>query len=238
MVTPEGYRLLMEKAVETNADMVQGSVRRTNLNNNAVRLWTRNSGLDLKSKLIGFQSAILRTELLRKYDIKLQPYRVGDDISFMVQVIDHADNIQYIDGIVYEYLIRLVTSKGASAIQMKDFNHYYDEIRWREWTLAYINQSEKLLQSYGTRLGNFCMVMDEQWLSLTDEERDKCFGLLKKIVSYIDWAQETESAKGYLKVDKDTFLRMSQREYTKVLRRQLNFIMPAKAALKKAFRKG
>lgn len=237
MVTPEGYRLLMEKAVETDADMVQGTVRRTNLNNNDVRLWKRSEDIDLKSKLIGFQSAIFRTELLRKYDIKLQPYRVGDDISFMIQVMNHAKNIQYIDGIVYEYLIRLVTSKGASAIQMKDFNHYYDELRWREWTLAYINKSEKLMSEYGNQLGRFCMVMDEQWLSFTEEERDKCFELLKKIVSYIDWEHDEESVKGYLKVDKDSFMQMSQNEYTKVLRRQLKWIMPIKAALKKIVRK-
>jgi hypothetical protein len=81
------------------------------------------------------------------------------------------------------------------------------------------------------------MEMDEQWLSFTDEERNTCFDLLKRIVSYIDWAHDTEHAKGYLKVDKDTFMRMNQSEYTKALRRQLKYIMPVKSTVKKWIRK-
>lgn len=232
MVTPEGYRLLMEKAVETDADMVQGTVRRTNLNNNDVRLWKRSEDIDLKSKLIGFQSAIFRTELLRKYDIKLQPYRVGDDISFMIQVLNHAENVQYIDDVIYEYLIRLATSKGASAIQMKDFKHYYDELQWRVWTLEYINKSQKLMGLYGNQLGRFCMEMDEQWLSFSEEERNQCFRMVQKIVSLIDWEHDSENVKGYIKVEKDRFLKMNQGEYTKQLRWQLKFMMPLKAMLR------
>lgn len=233
MVTPDGYRLLIEKAVETDADMVQGTVRRTNLNNNDVRLWKRSKDIDLKSKLIGFQSAIFRTQLLRDNDIKLQPFRVGDDISFMIQVMNHAKTVEYIDAVVYEYLIRLVTAKGASAIQMKDFVHYYDELRWREWTLAYITKSQTLMQEYGNQLGRFCMVMDEQWLSFTNEEREQCFELLKKIVSYINWETDQESAKGYLKVDKDKFMHMTQAQYTKKLKFQLKYLMPLKAKLRR-----
>ncbi|MGN1167826.1 MAG: glycosyltransferase [Lachnospiraceae bacterium] len=231
MVPADGYKALMEKAIETDADVVQGTVRRTNLNNGEVRLWKRNSESDLKSKTIGFQSAIYRTKLLQQHNIKLQPFRLGDDISFMVQVLNYADKVEYIDTVTYEYLIRPITSAGTSAIQMRDFKHYYDEFRWRAWTLQYINQSEKLMKAYGNDLGRFCMIIDDQWLSLEKQQREDCFVLLKQIVDCINWEQDSENIKGYLKTDLSSFQKMDETSFTKNLKKQLALI-PLKNKIK------
>ena len=43
MVPPDGYRLMMEKAVETDADVVRGVVRRTYSDSGEVRLFHRSA---------------------------------------------------------------------------------------------------------------------------------------------------------------------------------------------------
>ena len=231
MVTPDGYRAMMEKAVETDADVVYGVVRRTNINNNDVKLWKRSEADDIKTKSIGFQGAIYRTEMLQKNNIKLGHYRLGDDMCFMVQVHNYAEKIEYIDTITYEYLIRPAASGEKSAIQMKDFVHYYDEFRWRCWALEYIVKSPKLMERYGNRLATYCPIMDETWLQFTTEEREKCFEKLKRIVKCINWDADNQSPKGFLKVDISKFNAMSEAEYTKALRVEYRCLQPIRKLL-------
>ncbi len=233
MVPPEGYKKLMETAVKTNADIVQGTVRRTNQNTGDVRLWKRKESDGIKTKLIGFQGAIYRTGMLRDNKIQFQPFQMGEDISFVVQALNYADKVQYIENVTYEYLIRPVNAKGKSAIQTLDFSHYYDEFRWRCWVLEYIAGSKKLAQRYEKQLGVFCMIVDERWMELTEEQRKKCFDLLKRIVSCIHWEKDTENIKGYLHVNLGKFNKMGEKEYTKYLYREYKYFRPVKDQIKK-----
>ena len=175
MVPPDGYRLMMEKAVETDADVVRGVVRRTYSDSGEVRLFHRSASDSFMTKLIGFQGAIYRTSMLREHDIKLGPFRLGDDMCFMAQVVHYAKNVQYIDAITYEYIIRPSNSKEASAIQNnnKNFPHYYDDFLWRNWVLRYVREHEDMDRQYGNELGTFCKVIDKSWLDYSREEREK-----------------------------------------------------------------
>lgn len=232
MVPPDAYRKMIEKAMETDADVVQGVVRRTNVNSNDVKLWKRSETDDIKTKSIGFQGAIYRTEMLQKNNIKLGHYRLGDDMCFMVQVLNYADKVVYIDDVTYEYLIRPTTSNEKSAIQMKDFLHYYDEFRWRCWALEYIVKSPKLMEQYGDRLGTYCPIIDETWLTFTVEEREKCFEKLQHIVACINWERDSQNPKGYLKVDVSKFQKMTEAAYTKAIRREYKYIQPVRKLIR------
>ncbi len=235
MVPPDGYRLMMERAAETDADVVRGTVRRTFSDTGDVRLFHRSESDSFMTKLIGFQGAVYKTKMLREHQIRLGEFRLGDDMCFMAQVMNYARKIVYIDDVTYEYIIRPSNSKEASAVQSKtrNFLHYYDEFRWRNWVLSYVSEHKRLKEAYGKELGAFCMVITEDWLAYTKEEREKCFKELKEIVGLIDWEHDTEQPKGYLQTDLKKFLTMDEAAYTKCLRREFRMFRPVKNRIKK-----
>jgi hypothetical protein len=226
---------MMEKAVETDADVVRGVVRRTRADSGEERLFYRSAEDSFMTKLIGFQGAIYRTAMLQEHNIKLGPYRLGDDMCFMSQVVRYAKNVQYIDTITYEYIIRPSTSKEASAIQNnnKNFPHYYDDFLWRNWVLDYVDSHADMKEKYGSELGVFCKVIDASWLDYTKEEREKCFVELKRMVELIDWSRQNVNPKGYLQIEVEKLKGMDESAFTAYLKRQYRFIQPLKAVVKK-----
>ena len=76
-----------EKALETDADYVQGTVRRTNSNTGEVRLWERKDSDNVKTKIIGFQGGIYRTKMLQECGVKFGPFRIGDDTCFALMIL-------------------------------------------------------------------------------------------------------------------------------------------------------
>ena len=235
MVPKDAYRLLMDKAVATHADVIRGTVRRTYSDTNEARLFYRKEDDSFQTKLIGFQGAIYKTSMLQNNHIRLGAYRLGDDMCFMAQVMNYAQTFVYIDDITYEYIIRPANSKSASAIQNnnKNFPHYYDDFCWRRWVLSYVKEQKKLQDKYKDQLGVFCKIIDESWLSYPKEEREKCFELLKDIVGLIDWSIQKEKVKGYIQVDYDKFMTMDEAAYTKYLK----FELGVKRRIKKLLRR-
>lgn len=232
MVKPDAYRILMEKALATDADYVQGTVRRINSNTGDIRLWRRKETDNVKTKIIGFQGGIYRTKMLQDCNIQFQPYRIGDDTSFALMVLHYANKIVYIDDITYEYYIRPLGAKEASAMQQKNFLHYYDDLRWRDWALHFIDASEKLNKMTENDRGEFCMVIDETWLKYNKDEREKCFEVLKDIVSLIDWKHDKTDLNGFLQISPDKLMQMTESEYTKYLKREYQFVRPMKNKIK------
>ena len=239
MVPPDGYRLMMEKAVETDADVVRGVVRRTYSDSGEVRLFHRSASDSFMTKLIGFQGAIYRTSMLREHDIKLGPFRLGDDMCFMAQVVHYAKNVQYIDAITYEYIIRPSNSKEASAIQNnnKNFPHYYDDFLWRNWVLRYVREHEDMDRQYGNELGTFCKVIDKSWLDYSREEREKCFKELKTMAELIDWKRQSVNPKGYLQITVEKLAKMDEESFTRYLKREYHLIRPIKNKIRKCLGK-
>lgn len=235
MVMPDAYCRLMKKALETDADYVQGTVRRTNSNTGEVRLWKRNERDSVKTKIIGFQGGIYRTKMLQECNVQFEPFRIGDDTCFALEVLHYAQKIVYIDDITYEYFIRPLDAKEASAMQQRNFAHYYDDFRWRNWALHFIDNSPKLSGMTQNNRGEFCMVIDERWLSYTKEERQKCFKELQDIVNLIDWANDQTDIKGFIQVEPAKFVKMTESEYTRHLKREFNVIRPMKRKIKKIF---
>ncbi|MGN0141791.1 MAG: glycosyltransferase family 2 protein [Roseburia sp.] len=235
MVPPDAYRLMMEKAVETKADVVRGTVRRTYSDTGEERLFYRNAEDSFMTKLIGFQGAIYRTAMLQENKIKLGPFRLGDDMCFMSQVVRYAKNVQYIDAITYEYMIRPSNSKGASAIQNanRNFPHYYDDFLWRNWVLSYVDSNPDMKEQYGNQLGPFCKVIDSNWLSYSQEEREKCFDELKRMIQLIDWDKQDVNPKGYLQIDVKKLAGMNEAAFTKYLKHQYQVVRPVKEKIKK-----
>ena len=232
-VPTNAYRLLMKKAIETDADVVQGTVRRTRSDSGETRLWKRKETDTLKTKIIGFQGAVFRADMLKQCGIEFIPYRIGDDTGFMIQVLHYAEKIEFIDDITYEYIIRPSNAKAASAMQMTNFAHYYDDFRWRSWALNFIRNSEKLMQMSKGHMGEFCMVIDERWLHLSREERELCFQELKKMVSDIDWEHDVQKSVGYLQIDYEKLLHMTEEQYTNYLKREFRIKRPIRKLLKK-----
>lgn len=143
-----------------------------------------------------------------------------------------AEKIAYVDEIVYEYLIRSSTSSaGTSAIQIKDYPHYLDELRWRAWTLQYINSSDKLQSAYKHQLGDFCPVIDREWLNYSEEQRKQCFDVLRDIVARIDWKETDMNPKGFLQIEPDKLLNMDEKRYTGHLNFVLKVIQPIKGII-------
>ena len=233
MVSPEAYRILMEKALETDADYVQGTVRRTNSNTGEVRLWERKDSDNVKTKIIGFQGGIYRTKMLQECGVKFGPFRIGDDTCFALMVLHYAKNIVYINDITYEYFIRPLDAKEASAMQQRNFAHYYDDLRWRNWALHFIDKSEKLSRMTQNDRGEFCMVIDENWLKYSEVERKKCFEELQGIVRMIDWKNDRTDIKGFIQVAPEKFLDMQEEDYTKYLKREFEVLRPMKNRMKK-----
>lgn len=229
-VPADGYSKLMAKALETDADVVQGTVRRTIVDDNDVRLWERSPKDHLKTQLIGALGAIYRTSMLQENDIKYMPFRMGDDNSFRVQVFYHANKVEYIPDVTYEYLIRSASAQNASEIQIVDFVHYYDDLRWRRFVLEYMQGKDKLLEMAKGHMAEFCMGIDEKWFLFTSQERARLFEELKAIVGLIDWKNDVQSAKGYIQIEPERFLKMSEEQYTK----HLDFVLHKRRRVKNA----
>lgn len=216
-VPSDGYSKLMAKALETDADVVQGTIRRTIVDEDDVRLWERTPKDHLKTQLIGALGAIYRTSMLRENDIKYMPFRMGDDNSFRVQVFYHAKKVEYIPDVVYEYMMRPSNAQNASEMQIVDFVHYRDDLRWRRFVLEYMQGKDKLLAMAKGHMAEFCMGIDEKWFLFSEEERKQLFEDLKVIVSLIDWEHDVQSAKGYIQTTPERFLAMNEKQYTKHL---------------------
>lgn len=217
-VPVDGYSKLMEKALATDADVVQGTVRRTIIDDNDIRLWERSPHDHLKTQLIGALGAVYRTSMLQENDIKYMPFRMGDDNSFRVQVFNYAQKVEYIPDITYEYLIRSSNAQNASEIQIVDYVHYHDDLRWRRWVLEYMQGKEKLLKMADGHMAEFCLNIDEKWFLFSEEERKILFDELYAIVKLIDWDHDVQSSKGYLLVDYHKFLKMDEKQYTRYLK--------------------
>ena len=115
-------------------------------------------------------------------------------------VLHYAKNIVYINDITYEYFIRPLDAKEASAMQQRNFAHYYDDLRWRNWALHFIDKSEKLSRMTQNDRGEFCMVIDENWLKYSEVERKKCFEELQGIVRMIDWKMIRQILRGLFRL--------------------------------------
>ncbi len=227
-VPENAYSLLMKKAIETDADVVRGLVRQTDENTGINAVKKRTDSV-LRSATSAHYANVYKRELLMKHNIRFLPFTLGEDLSFMIQVLNHAQNIQSVDEVTYIYLIRPITAKNRSAIQIKDFRHYYDDFRWREWVVNYMNRSEKLLRRYKEQMGGgLCPAIDKNWLMFERKQREKCYASLKNIVQNIDWSVQKVNANGYLWMDEKRFLQMEEVQYTKYLKKRFYIIEPVK----------
>lgn len=232
-VPKHAYCAMMERAIETDADVVQGTLRRTYEDSGDSRLWERKESDSLCTKIIGMLAAIYKKDLIIDNDIQLIPFKMGDDNGFRIQVFNHAKRVEYISDITYEYRMRAGDAQNPSAMQTKDFIHYYDDFRWRRWCLEYIVMSEKLMEMGKGNLGEFCMTIDERWLEYDKEQRNLCFAELQRINKCIDWKKDKQSAKGYLQVDAEKFADMSEEAYTKHLQFEFKIKRPIRKLLKR-----
>jgi glycosyltransferase involved in cell wall biosynthesis len=230
-VPQDAYRKLVEKIEETNADIVHGTVRRTLTDSGDVQLWVRKEEDSLLTRLIGFHGIIYRTDLLRNNHIEFIPYSMGDDNGFMLQVLHYATNVQYIEDVTYDYVMRSLAAKNVSLMQRTDFCSYYDEFRWRRWCLEYICKCEDLKKLAYGYMSEFCMTIDERWLCFSKEEREACFDELKKIAGLIDWAHDKCKSVGFLQVPVGKMLNMTESQYTRHLKFQFKLKNPLKKIL-------
>lgn len=229
MVPSDAYQCFMDVALRENSDLVQGTIRRTIEDSGNVRLWKRCESDTIKTKIIGFQGVMVRSSLIKENNIQFPAFKVGEDNSFMIQVYNCAEKISYIEDIVYEYIIRSSNSSaGASAIQMRDFSHYLDELRWREWTLNYISNSNKLYNRYSSQMADFCPVISVEWLNYNTEQRQQCFEVLQSIVKLIDWENTSIQAKGYLQTQPVQIVKMNEAKYTRNIQMIYKIINPIK----------
>ena len=230
-VTETGYKLLMERAIETDADVVRGLIREYDENIGVNQIKQRTDSV-LRSAMAGHYCNIYSRKMIEQCQIRFQPFVLGADLTFMIQVLNKANNIQRIEDVTYEYIIRPNTSKNKSEIQKQDFKHYYDNFRWREWVVNYMNSSEKLLQMYGMQMGGgLCPIITKEWLKYSKEERVQCFERLKNIVKNIDWEKQKVNENGYLWINKDKFCKMTEPQYTNYLRKRFYLIEPIKKVL-------
>jgi glycosyltransferase involved in cell wall biosynthesis len=227
----DAYSKLVKKIEETNADIVHGTVRRTFADGGDVQLWTRRKDDSLLTRLIGFHGVIYRTDLLRNNHIEFIPYCLGDDNGFMLQVLHYASHVQYMEDVTYEYVMRSQFAKNASLMQRRDFNNYYDDFRWRRWSLEYICKYEDLKkQAYGN-MSEFCMAIDERWLRFSKEEREACFEELKIMADLVDWEHDVRKSVGYLQVPNEKLQKMTEAQYTRHLKLQFKVKNPLKKIL-------
>lgn len=233
VIPVNAYRLLMQKAMETDADVVIGNIRRTKIDTGDVRIALKDQN-NLSNMIGGHTGNVYKKQLLEQHHIRIGELRMGEGLCFMVQVINVTDNIEYIDDVTYDYFIRPAESNTASAMQMqyKNFALYYDDFRWRKWVIEYALNSEKIMNKYGDQLGNFCKVIDANWLYFNKKEREMCFEILKNIVKLVDWSKQKENVKGYIKVEKEKFLTMTEKKYTRYLFMRYKCIEPVKKMLK------
>lgn len=232
-VPMDGYKLLMEKAEETGADVVRGLIRQIDENNGEDCVKQRTDSV-LRSATAGHYCNIYKKSLLEENHIRFQPFVLGADLTFMIQVLNNAVNIQRIEDVTYEYIIRPANAKNKSEIQKQDFKHYYDNFRWREWVAKYMNSSKKLLDMYKTQMGGgLCPLIDKNWLKYNQKERELCFKSLYNIAKNIDWSMQKVNANGYLWTDAESFLNMTEKQYTKFLKKRFYIINPIKNMLKR-----
>lgn len=222
-VPADAYSKMMERALATDADVVQGTVRRTQTDDGDVRLWVRTAQDHLKTQLIGALGAIYRTSMLQENNIQYMPFRMGDDNSFRVQVFYYAEKVEYMEDITYEYIIRSATAENASEIQIVDFVHYYDDFRWRRFVLEYMQGKEKLQKMAKGHMGEFCPIIDEKWFLFSKEEQRKLFEALRRIAELIDWKNDVQNAKGYLRMSEEKFIAMDAERYTRYLKWDMNW---------------
>lgn len=232
-VPPNAYSVLVKKALETDADVVRGTICKVSMDTGNRSYWYRKETDSIRTKTVGFQGALYRTAMLQDHDIHLIPYRLGDDVGFVIQVLQFEEKVEYIEDVVYEYTARPSATENKSAMQMTDFNHYYDDFRWRNWALEYINNSDKLSAKGKGHLGEFCMNIDRRWFSYTEAEREILFGELKKLANAIDWSSDVQNSKGYLKVDNEKLQSMNRKQYEKCLRLEFWIKGPLRKVLKK-----
>lgn len=227
-VPESGYQTLMKRGMDTDADVVRGLIHQVDKNTGEDCVKQRTDTV-LRSAMAGHYCNIYKKTMLDKYNIRFQPFVLGADLTFMIQVLDHAKNIQRVEEVTYEYLIRPAASKTKSEIQKQDFNHFYDSFRWREWVVNYMNSSEKLLDLYGTQMGGgLCPMIDRDWLKYDESERKLCFESLTNIVQKIDWTRQKVNENGYIWITKDRFMQMTEKQYTKYLKKRFYFIEPIK----------
>lgn len=232
-VPENSYELLMERAAQTGADVVRGLVRQIDKNIGEDCIKKRTDSI-LRSATSAHYCNVYKKEMIIRNNIKFQPFTLGEDISFMIQILNCAERIVSVNEVTYYYLIRSENSQNKSAIQIKDFRHYYDNFRWREWVVNYMNSSEKLLQMYGTQMGGgLCPLIDKNWLKYNQKERELCFKSLYNIAKNIDWSMQKVNANGYLWTDAESFLNMTEKQYTKFLKKRFYIINPIKNMLKR-----
>lgn len=219
-IPTDAYQKLMECAEKYNADVVRGTVRRVYLDTNDTRLWIRKPNDKLNTQLIGFTGGIYATHLLREHNIYFPKFKMGEDQLFLLQVINHAERIEYIEDVTYDYFVRKSDATVNSATQKstKEFAYYYDDFLWRVQLLSYLNEVEKLRSQYDSQLSFFCKKIDCEWLTFTKKQRKQCFLELKKIVGNIAWKKQTQNPEGYIQMKKGPFLLMNEFVYTNWLR--------------------
>lgn len=233
-IPSDAYRLLMQKAIDTSADVVLGNVERIVRDTGDVRV-SRRDGKTLAKMVGGHTANIYKKTLLDKYHIRISDTAMGEGFCFMLKVFAYAENLQEIDEVTYHYYIRSKDIGESSAMQRKniEFRLYYDDFLWRKNFIEQIQQYDLLMKKYYDQLGGFCKVVDKNWFNFNKEQRKKCFEILKGTVELIDWKNQKENVKGYIQVDGNKICKMNERQYTRRLFVRFNLINPLKVFLKK-----
>ncbi len=232
-IPAEAYRFLMEKAVETHADIVMGNLRRTIVDSGQVRE-TKKDLNNLSSLIGGHTGNIYRRSFLDEHSIRISPFKMGEAFGFMLSILDKANIVEYIENITYNYEVRPADANHQSAIQMQytNFHLYYDDFKWRKNVIEYVMNSERLRARFGSQLPNFCKIVDESWFHFCTSEREKCFEILKEIVGLLMQVDNEINLKGYLKVKAERFIKYSEKKYTRHLKFRYKVIEPIKHLIK------
>ncbi|MDD6157385.1 MAG: glycosyltransferase [Lachnospiraceae bacterium] len=232
-VPANAYRLLVEKAVESDADLVMGNICRRIVDSGETRE-TKKDLNNLSNLIGGHTGNIYRRLFLNKHSIRISPYKMGEAFLFMLKILDKTNNIQYIQDMTYNYDIRSSNAIHQSAVQMQfcKFELYYDDFVWRKEVIEYVYNSEKLKSRFQDQLKDFCKIIDEHWLYFEPKQRQECFGVLKETVALLLQSNPKINLKGYLKVKAIKIIKMKEKEYTQHIFLRYSIIEPVKRLIK------